>query len=368
MTPEWELAIDEVVNIWEQGADISDPHLLKECSLYKNAEVNRELLQCNSQIFKCFFDKRPAKIKYKGEWIPYQVESIDSAHQRDDLDIILTMEKKAQKRKLSLTLKNNCHKIILPQGYYMTRFFKKSDRLKDRLWHTSGIRYSIDKYLVRNFEVLNWAKQREHKDIIDHLKNKNLFAVSTDLKSTQMKSFCQDHGEEVLSSKVHDALTFHHGRQALSDIANIPPSVNAAPHPFGPRKDDGPQFKSEFNSKECFKVYSKECLDQKVLRSFPESIGWSGVAELLGGEMEFVINPYLPRRNLIASSFYFPFDSHWHRAGEFAYWDGRSHEKRNFNFYGVAPELDRANNSPLKVGFRCMSKQYIEQEKEREHD
>ena len=55
MTPEWELALDEVVNIWEQGADISDAHLLKECGFYKNAEVNRELLQCNSQIFKCFF-------------------------------------------------------------------------------------------------------------------------------------------------------------------------------------------------------------------------------------------------------------------------------------------------------------------------
>ncbi len=356
MTPVWELVIDEVVKVWEQGPDLNDPHFLSQCPEYEGHDTRSEITHCDVDLFKCFYNNRVAKVKYKNDWISFDVRVSSHQKQRKDLNIELSI---LEGRSIPLRLENSCHQIKLPQGYYRSRFFKRSNKLKDNLWHTSGIEYTIDKYLVRNSEVMTWAKSSKNTELIERLKGSDPFGVSTQLTSTEMQEFCHAYETEVLSAKVHDALTFHHGRQKIEDISNTPPSVNSAPHPFGPRKDDGPQFDTQFNKEGCSKIYSKTCLEEKVERIFPESIGWSGVAELLGGEMEYVSNQYLPRKNLVASSFYFPYKSSWHQAGEFAYWDGKGHGVMNFNFLGERPIIDPAKKTDFKVGFRCMRKRYI---------
>ncbi len=355
MNPAWEMAIDEVVKVWEQGPDLKDSHFLSQCPQYKDHSLKTEITHCDVNLFSCYFKERVAKIKLKNEWIPYKVIMASHQKQREDLHIQV---KVSDGRAIPLRLENSCHQIKLPQGYYKTRFYKKSSKLKDNLWHTSGIEYSIDKFLVRNSEVIRWAQEKKKSQLLKSLEKSNPFSISSDLTAQQMEDFCRDHSSQVLTAKVHDALTFHHGRQSLDEIENTPPSVNSAPHPFGPRQDDGPQFSQGFSKSGCSKIYSKTCADQKVERSFPESIGWSGVAELLGGEMEYVINEYLPRRNLVASSYYFPYKSSWHRAGEFAYWDGKGHGSMNFNFLGERPILDPAKKMTFAVGFRCMKKVY----------
>lgn len=356
MTPAWELAIDQVVNVWEQGPDLLDSHLLSQCPQYRDFQINNELTHCNENLFKCYFQQRKGKVSIKNKWIPYQLTFSKAPHQRRDLNIVLTLNNASA---IPLRLKNNCHQITLPQGFYRSRFYKKSNKLNDNLWHTSGIDYIVDKYLVRNNEVLAWAQEKEKQVIANSLQKKDPFAVSTELTANQMEEFCRDYDSQVLTAKIHDALTFHHGRQSVEDIGSTPPSINSAPHPFGPRKDDGPQFKEKFSKEGCSKIYSKNCKDEKVARTFPEGIGWSGVAELLGGELEYVVNQYLPRRNLVASSFYFPYNSIWHRAGEFAYWNGLGHSNLNFNFMGEIPAIEQLHKKAFAVGFRCMKKKYI---------
>ena len=356
MTVPWELAIDQVVKVWEQGPDLQDSHLLSQCPQYQNSQIDNELTHCNVNLFKCYFQNREGKLSIKKKWVPYQLTFSQDPRQRNDLNILLKLNNASA---IPLRLENSCHKITLPQGYYRSRFYKKSNHLKDNLWHTSGIKYTVDKFLVRNHEVFAWALEKEKEVLANSLQSKDPFMVSRELTAGQMKEFCRDYNSQVLTAKIHDALTFHHGRQSLEDMRNTPPSVNSAPHPFGPRKDDGPQFEEKFSKKGCSKIYSKNCLDQKVARTFPEAIGWSGVAELLGGELEYVVNPYLPRRNLVASSYYFPYDSNWQRAGELAYWNGKGHGHLDFNFMGESPALEPGKRSILAVGFRCMSKRYI---------
>lgn len=358
LSPQWELAIDKVVTTWEHGPDLSDSLLQKNCPLFskKNKEnISSDLRSCSYQLFSCYFQNREEKIKYKNEWSSFQVKLSDENIQRSDIRVKLLMEKK----ELELTLKNICQRVELPQAYYLGRFFKNTNKLKERLWHTSDIEYQVDKYLVRNNEILYWAKEKEKNELVAKFEDRDPFDIASDLTAMEMESFCHDHKSEVLSAKIHDALTYHHGRQSIKDLKDTPPSVNSAPHPFGPRKDDGPQFKDKFDEESCHKVYSKECLDKKIDRSFPEGMGWSGVAELLGGPMEYVANSYLPRKNLVASSYYFNFDSPWHQAGQFAYWDGKKFGKMNFNFFGQFPQIDRAKKVEFKVGFRCMKKHFI---------
>ena len=352
--PQWEMALDEVIRTWEQGADLNDEFLLRNCSEYRDVKVQNELIECSPKIFRCFYENRIGKIKFKNTWQEYRLKIDSLRHDREDIRVKLTINQ----RTLPFTLKNDCREVALPDGYYISKFYKRSANIKDKLWHTSAVRYSIDKYMVRNAEVLNWAKSKKYSQIVSTLEKENPFSVAVNLKAEEMIEFCHDHDSQVLSAKVHDALTYHHGRQSLKEIKDTPPSINTAPHPFGLRKDDGPQFKEKFSRDDCHKVYSKECLDKKVKRSFPESMGWSGVAELLGGEMEYVVNSYLPRRNLVASSYYFDFNSSWHRAGEFAYWDGQGNELRNFNFFGIIPEMDHTKKIKFNVGFRCMKKSY----------
>lgn len=358
MTKPWEMAIDQVVKVWEQGPDLRDPHLLSECPQYRDSSIKNELTHCDVNLFKCYFEKRDGKIRIKNQWIPYQLSFSSAPKQRSDIDVVLTLGR-GKESKLPIVLENTCHQVSLPQGYYRTRFFKKSNKLEDNLWHTSDIEYVVDKFKVRNGEIFTWAQEKHKEVIAKSFKEKDPFAVASDLTSEQMKAFCRDYDSQVLTAKIHDALTFHHGRQKVEDIADTPPSINSAPHPFGPRKDDGPQFKSNFTEEGCKKIYSKNCKDKKVPRTFPEGIGWSGVAELLGGEMEYVTNSYLPRHNLVASSFYFPYNSSWHQAGEFAYWNGKGHRNLDFNFMGESPSIDPGEKRIYKVAFRCMKKKYV---------
>ncbi len=356
MKPHWELAIDEIVSVWEQGVDTSDPYFLSQCPEFKSvtAHPNKELSSCSYSLFKCFYSNRKNKVRFKNHWYPYRVEISEPTHQRENLKLKLIMGEET----LPLTLENNCNKASLPQGYYLGQFYKSSNKIKDRLWHTSKVNYVVDKYLVRNFEVIHWAKRKGLDQILDKLSKSDPFEPVIHLLSEQMENFCKDHNSEVLTAKIHDALTYHHGRQSWEEIKTTPPSLNSAPHPFGPRKDDGPQFKEKFEKEGCQKVYSKECLEKKVEKTFPSSMGWSGVAELLGGPMEYVANPYRPRRNLVVSSYYFDFNSSWHQAGQLGYWNGQDFGKMNFNFFGEQPVIDPSKKVSFHVGFRCMRKTY----------
>lgn len=337
----WSLAIQEVHDVWNGKVDLDTPNFKNHCPrLYMEKDViPKALKSCRRDILNCYFQK-DSKIKIKNEFLPLKV----ILHETNSFEMRLGGESK------KFSLNDECREVTLPEGFYWG-----DDRLekKERLWHTSGITYHVDRFLVRNIDIPKKAKT---------LKGAALFDPVDDLLPHEMVEYCKGRGGEVLSSHVKAALTYHHGRKEMDDFVSTPPGWNTAEHPFGPRKEESPQFLvkkgAPFEKSFCHKIFSKECRDLNYYDYFPSALGWSGVGELLGGLPEFVLNNEFPRKNLHPSSFYHEMKSDAHQAGKRIFWSGRGFRRMDFNFSTVDPFGEEF--SEFKVGFRCMRMEYEE--------
>lgn len=360
----WVLAIDEVDKVWRGNFPLADPLIKKNCpQFYKEKdEIPSELKSCRRELLQCYFDGRSISLKNKKQFHKLSI-SFDEINKRSD-ELPLVARLNLNGKALDLELNDTCRQVELPQGAYWGNANSES---KERLWHTSGIRYFVDRILVRKIDIREWLLTRtdiSEKDYFKRLKKIYLedssidyFRPSDDLYPVEMEDYCTSRRSEVLSSQVRAALTFHHGRSSVEDIFNQPPSSNSAPHPFGVRKQDSPQFLAEktklkASAETCRKIYSSECKEYSYYSLFPTGMGWSGISELLGGPAEYVINKKFPRKNLHPSSYYHPLDSKVHEAGKRVYWTGKGHRRVDFNFFTL-PFFENREDL-FDVGFRCM--------------
>lgn len=365
----WDLAIGKVHSTWATGAPLDDQHLLMNCPDLKVDVLSSqltELSQCKAKVFRCFYQDRQEKLRYKKKWYPLSINflgkdggilssSKEALNESSEYGFPISISVGSEKK--NFILRDHCHDAILQDGFYWGS--NERDQSK-RVWHTSGIHYVVDKFLVRNIEIEEWLKNTKTSLPIRY--DSKPFAPATTLIPDQMRSYCAYKGKELLHSNVLAAMTFHHGRVDVENISSEPPSSTTAPYPFSHRKDESPHFlvtkkKGKFKKEFCRKIFSKECLANfSQLPLF--SLGWTGAAEILGGPLEYVENREYPRKNLKASSYYFPLNSRWHQAGELAYWSGRDHGLSSFNFFTESPTGSELKTPGFKfdVGFRCMKK------------
>lgn len=369
----WELALDKVHEGWKGEIDLSDPHLKKNCPhLYRPTDdIPRDLKACRREVFQCFFKEREIGLKFKKEFFPLRVlfpeNFLNKSKSSEDVDeITLSLNGIVQ----TFELNNFCQQVELPQGAY---WGDRSSDKSQRIWHTSDVEYSIDRFLVRNIDIREWLL-RDEKAPVEKLEkyqelSSDFFSPSVDLTPELMEGYCHFKKAEVLSSHVRASVTFHHGRAQKSQIGLEPPSYNTPPHPFGLRQQDSPQYRYSHSSEEepevakadCRLIYARECLSNSYFEIFPNSLGWTGVSELFGGPAEYVKNLKYPRKNLHPSSYYHPISSKVHQAGVRVYWSGKGHRRIDFNFF-TEPFFEVNKNNPedsFDVGFRCMRKRLV---------
>jgi hypothetical protein len=368
----WVLAIDEIDKAWRGNISLSDPLIKENCPHFyrEKDDIPSELKSCRSEIFKCFFEGRKTSLKDKKKFHHLSINFKQIASSLEEKQPFV-IELNIDENPLLLELNDNCRQVELPQGAY---WGNRGVNIEERLWHTSGIRYFIDRFLVRRIDIREWliamtAKNKadvKKKGSLERLKNIYLtntkdsidyYAPASELLPNEMEDYCSFRRAEVLSSQVRTAITFHHGRETVADIFTRPPSSNSAPHPFGVRKQKSPQFKAERANKladtdTCRLIFSKECREMSYYSLFPNSMGWSGVSELLGGPAEYVVNKKYPRKNLHPSSYYHSLASTVHQAGRRVFWSGKGHRRIDFNFFTL-PFFDKGIDH-FDVGFRCM--------------
>lgn len=342
----WELALDEVEKVWRGDFSLTDNHVKNNCPhiFLEKDVIPKALKACRPELFACYFMGRSLSVREGTQFKKVEVqfpENWSSKHFPFDLAVIDGEKEKKYRFKLN----NSCRKVSLPQGFYWGSDEKPIEK---RIFHTSDIHYRIDRYLVRNLDIHHWIKLLELKPEgnlkkIMEMKGEDFFKPAVSLKPEQMKKYCHFRGGQILDSYIKAALTYHHGRESLDQLSKTPPSSASAPHPFGPRKTDLVGG--------CDQVFSKECVGKEAPFTF--AMGWSGVAELVGGPMEYVINKRFPRKNIHPSSYYFPLDSKVHEAGKRIFWNGNSFESLDFNF-GLLPAPERGDKDKIDVGFRCM--------------
>lgn len=387
----WGQALDQINQAWSGDFSLTDEHLLKNCPFLKMKdseakEVSSVLKACRPELFRCYYEDRKVTLKNKNQYFNLEVKVESDSLSQGTNGLPLTLKLGNLTKRFELT--RFCRQQELPQGAYWGSNKNEKD---SRLWHTSGIRYFVDKTLVRNLEVRNWLEKEkggvpELKKVTERyrkLVGRELFAPSGDLTPELMQDFCSERGQEVLSSRVKSAITFHHGRRREELIKRDPPSYNTSPHPFGPRLQDSPQYLAEKKvdldlSDSCRKIFSKECLeeykripknentsdlkekDEKQPWSLYKSwgMGWTGISEVLGGPAEYVVNREFPRKNLHPSSYYHTLSSKVHQAGVRVFWSGRGHRRIDFNFF-TSPFFE-VGDDRFDVGFRCMKKVFDE--------
>jgi hypothetical protein len=330
---------------WQQGVDLKDENFTKNCiGLNLNmSKVADELRGCRRALFRCFYENRTLKIKNGKGYVPYQI-IFNNTKSKTRWSFPITI--KTKNKKYQAYLQNSCHREMLPRYYYNHGRLIRADNT----WHPGDTKYWLDKYQVRNIDIWDWIQEQA----VTNVKANMLmpFSAAVNLTKEQMKQYCRYQGGVVMSSRVADAVTYY----STSNMKSGNISKTLSPYPFTPRRTEGPHAKAlkdksyQLTKKDCAMIETKECLEQGWPAKISQTLGWSGIGELLGGPLEYVHNSSYKRYNLILSSYYFNLNTLVHRAGERGFWDGEGFKARHFKF----PMVDTITDVNFKVAFRCM--------------
>lgn len=338
----------EVGKIWRNADHEGD-------TICKNAKnVDESYYQCNPSYFKClisnslinpYYQKNKISIAQNGE---FQTR-VTPSHTEYLFDLLVD-----KKYPLKLRLKDSCREVYLPQRFYP---FMANQRTVTIEWDSFGRDIFVDKNLVRNKDILNWAKRSGKEKTVQEFEKKPDEEIATNLSIEDMSSFCSSQGKHILSARVYDAMAIH-----PEDIASPDIKLLRAPYfPWSRKNTETKIFKIqknlEVNLSEsdrlrlCQRVYSSDCGELDYIHQSIESTTWTGAKETLGGVFEYMTNTIHPRENLKLSSRYYPWKSKVHRLGVRGYWDGEGFSANNFELgkYNLVKFPDN-----IEIGFRCM--------------
>ncbi|MBL6989409.1 MAG: hypothetical protein ISR65_06510 [Bacteriovoracaceae bacterium] len=266
---------------------------------------------------------------------------------------------------LPVLLEDSCHDVYLPQRVYGVGPYKLGGKKKDWTWDNFGRDIYIDKYLVTYRDIAEWieySNDLENQQLHELLPStiEQFPRPATNLTVAQMRQFCAFKGKHLLEAHIFDAASFY-----PFDI-DEPKALNVlrGPYPWTvrrkkfylarPKKGEKNKLQKESVeiSKICSKVYAKECFKEYKLKNFyTDSVTWTGIFQVMGGNFEYLRNPINSKNNLKASSHHFSYLNDWHQLGVRAFWDGLGHGVNNFHFQnGDTP----SGQHQLGVGFRCM--------------
>lgn len=250
----------------------------------------------------------------------------------------------------AISLKDSCHEVYLPQRFYP---FLVEQRLHTYEWDNHSRNIFVDKYLVRAFEVLEYAKEIKDLELISKFKNVSQSSVAVNLSVEQMKSYCRFHGKEIMSAEVFDAASIF----PEDESDNKSRLLRAPYYPWHRKNTDSILFDVQEKNKKieekeiqklCRKNFSKDCLKFSFINYDRENVSWMGMYEVFGGYLEFLVNTLYPLENLKLSSKYFPAKSKVHRTGVRGYWDMEGFGLNNLLIKG------EESLEEYEIAFRCM--------------
>ena len=297
-------------------------------------------LRCNPNFLSCWYRYHDEIISHGEERYSFKVrfpitDRLPFTRRGD----ALLAEIEGHGHKFKISLLDTCNEVWLPGGYYSHGQYSSPE--KDWRWDNIGRNIFIDKFLVSKRDIWEWGGVEQTTDFT------RFPEPSTELVLQQMKDYCAWRGKSLVSTHVFDAATFH-----PRDIDNLTPVVNIRGNYPWTSERMKLEESDNFPGGICLRLLSKECFAREGYQNFSgKSMSWTGLSQVLGGVMEVQRNPLYPHKNLMLSSFYYPYYSFANQLAQRGGWYGKGHRYSDFNFQGYSPE---ENTSSYKVGFRCM--------------
>ena len=328
---------------WSKGDDRGEwreGKLTCEGILEKPAETHAQYLHCNPNFLACWYRYHDEIVHHQGRAHSLKVHFPTDGRlpfTRREGALLAEIEGEIG-AKYKISMMDTCRELWLPEGHYGYGQYTSPE--EDWRWDNIGRNIFVDKFLVSWRDVWEWGGFDGEIDAA------HFPAPATGLNLKQMENYCASRGQQLMESYVFDAATFHPG-----DVRNLTPAVNIrGPYPWTSERMNLEEMEG-FSGGICLRLLSRECFEREGFEKFStRSIGWTGIAQVLGGVMEVQRNPLHPSRNLMLSSFYYPYYSPANQLGRRGWWDGEGEQFTDFNFRGYSPE----SGSSFKVGFRCM--------------
>ncbi|MDA9793046.1 hypothetical protein N9B72_00535 [Bacteriovoracaceae bacterium] len=322
--------IKEIQKRWKFGD--YDQSLIKDnyCpNLFGTAKnVDSNYLICNEDYLNCFIENKLKKTinftSYKnlfGESNFYKIYSQAYTGTKLSESSGVIIELTSGQDKLKVLFKRNCSEIKLPKRIYIT-----TENNKEMLWDNYNLNLYIDKYPISVREVNRWIgvdhEAPRKKAIEDTL---SWFRPSINLSLRERQAFCAFRGARLLETHVKDAATI-----LPADLAN-PLNKFLKVYPYYWTKNTRSVFAYKARNtkyldelmslRNCRKIFSKECTKFPFNFYTTDTVSWSGMYMLLGGNPEVMRNTLDRFKNLKLSSVNYEIDSSVHELTKRGIWN-----------------------------------------------
>ena len=345
----WQKVALTVHTRWAKGDDEgewSKGKLTCDGILAPPNNTDKNYLSCNPNFLYCWYKHYRESVFYQGKQYSFKVSFLPGKSlpfRREGEALLLTIERGEEK--FALSLFDTCSEVYLPKRHYS--YGPYTTPQQEWRWDNFKQDIFVDKFMVSQRDIWEWQRATSGKSKIDF----KLFPHPADnLKLEQMRSYCSYRGQELMKAHVFDGVAFHPG-----DIENPRPRVNIrGSYPWTSERISLEKDR-DFAMGMCLRLFSKDCLEIDPYQNFSHrSMSWTGMAQVLGGVMEVQENPIEGEKNLMLSSWYYPFNSGVHQLGHRGHWKGSGHRAEDFDFGENIPIPLGDKKSHYRVGFRCM--------------
>lgn len=352
--------VENVQTQWREGIRNDDySSLIENCSLIgldkeKQNNVDPSYYSCNSDFIQCWalnYNKHHKKLN-----IDFVKVSSPLTDGQSFGPTFKLYSKEYKNIFLYLHLEDSCSNVYLPERIYAHGSADKARSQNDWKFDIFNQAIYVDRFLVTNRDVEEWLKYDDKKFSASYKKGplESRPFEALNLTPEMMKRFCAFRGKQIMRSSILDAASF-----APGDLNNPRPlMVLRGPYPEGPRFSDSFLFeamqnpKFEFKKEHCQKYFVKECRQKASPMAHSKAVmSWIGMAQVLGGPMEYVENRLHPKDNIRPSSDALSLSSPWHQIGRRIEWDEQGFNASNLT-WPKKPDHDFQDET-LKIAFRC---------------
>lgn len=318
---------------WEMG-DFDNALLDNKlkCPSFSMDEIDPAILKCQPEYFSCFLKSKINNLT------GLKLNRIIQKGSRS-----ISAEFSYQDKKLQLNFNDICRDVYLPKKVYVSGPKEKNELI----WDNFSYSVFVDRFLVTQFEVNQWARSINREDLINDERYSLLKPARNVTRKDQIQ-FCLSIGKQLLQSHILDAASFYN-----TTVGEGIDQRNYKSHLPWTRRNIRLET-SNLTDKDCARLFSRECEIYGYVYHNTRNTSWIGIHQVLGGDLEHVINTVDPKDNLKASNMSLARKSTFHAVGQRMYWDGVSFEKemliKNNNLTYLETKDDKTN-----IGFRCMT-------------
>ena len=357
--------MDQVIKVskviskkWKEGASTKEwsdiENFCPDLNLQDKVDISYS--QCNSDFLNCFLRaNKNLKAKKLSSGKYYSLVSRQNSLEEGIAVFATRVTLTGDEKEYNVDLEDVCRDTYLPQKSYGYKTTKSPKRKFSWTWDNYNRHIFVDKFLITNREVNEWI------DTLGLSIEKRLppERPSAFLSLTEMKNFCAFKGKRLASAQVVEAASFY--PSGSSDRAGR--TLIRYDYPWTRRNSESFLYKIKKDNElrltkfDCEKSYVRNCFEiTPFVTHMTKSSSWSGIFQVMGGPFEVYTNKLESRKNLRASSFYFPVESDVHVLGEKLYWDGLAHLDKNIDWEKDKPV--GVDGRSLEIGFRCMRNAY----------